>query len=157
MSTMGKAEVAFFMSWLTTFKNAREISKMLHVTELTIRRWDKGDTLPHESYRKAFNKALDDLYDELAEGNVAERAIAEALGATTNPKPENNQPSRQRTAEELIAEFIGDKKVRSTDLFDMMKLHGYTRPSVQLAATRMGVIKEPQGVGRGSFSLWSLS
>lgn len=159
MSKISRNEAKFFFETLTIFWSKMRIAKKLGVTNLTVTRWVRGETLPSSKYREDLRQALDDLLDEL-EGcgpigqmlaNEIESRIPLEKDAAIIP------PASRRPLRSIITQMLeGKTQVKSTKIMDEAARYGYSPTQVHQTSRKMGVLKNKKGFGQNSYSFWRL-
>lgn len=155
---MPREVVDWYLARFQLFMNSAELARRLNVSRLTVDRWASKNGLPLHSYwrtfQREFHKMIDghrripDFGEQLAETLAFGEPRRSSVGATAKSSPS--------AIRRWLRKRLEKRGVKYSVLQEEGRERGYTRSQLHYASNKLGVIKDHKGLGRGSFTVWSL-
>lgn len=150
--------VKWYLVRFQLFEDNAKLSRRLGVSRLTIDRWTKGQGLPLHSYWRTFQREFHKMVDGFREIPDFGEQLAETLAwgePRRSPVGVNIRPTPGQVRR-WLRKRLAKKGVKYSKLLEEAHALGYTRSQLHYASLKLKLNKDHRGLGRGSYTVWSL-
>ncbi len=151
--------VDWYLIRFQIFRNRAQIAKMLGVTRISVDRWASKEGLPLHTYWRNFHKAFHKMVDEFRLIPDFGEQLAETIlfGEPRYSSHGHVEKASPRQVQRWLKTRLSTKRgIKFRVLLNEAQERGFTRSQLHYASNKLGVRKDHRGLGRGSFTVWSL-